>query len=141
VACRDLDHLLPHVKELAEQWLQRIRADGVTMLVYCTYRSAEEQDALYAMGRTAPGAIVTNARGWQSLHQYGRAWDAVPLRNGKPLWRYAQTYWEWQVAVKHADELGIEWGGHWRRPDYAHWQVSDGMTWRELYRKEGPKHA
>lgn len=51
------------------------------------YRSHREQDGLYAMGRTAEGSIVTNARGGESMHNCslendegvgGIAFDLVP---------------------------------------------------------------
>lgn len=38
-----------------------------------TLRTFAEQDALYAQGRTKPGAKVTNAKGGQSYHNYGLA--------------------------------------------------------------------
>jgi peptidoglycan L-alanyl-D-glutamate endopeptidase CwlK len=34
-------------------------------------RTFEEQDALYAQGRTKPGKKVTNAKAGQSIHNYG----------------------------------------------------------------------
>lgn len=36
-------------------------------------RTFEEQEAIYAQGRTKPGKIVTNARGGQSYHNFGLA--------------------------------------------------------------------
>ena len=46
-------------------------------------RTFAEQDALYAQGRTKPGAKVTNAKGGQSIHNYGLAVDIYPVINGK----------------------------------------------------------
>lgn len=80
-------------------------------MVYCTYRSAEEQDALFASGRTVPGPILTNARGGESSHQKRIAWDAVPTQNGKPLWSDEQKF---AVMGEVAEELGIKWAGRWR---------------------------
>jgi peptidoglycan L-alanyl-D-glutamate endopeptidase CwlK len=42
-----------------------------------TLRTFAEQDGLYAQGRSKPGAIVTNAKGGQSYHNYGLAIDIV----------------------------------------------------------------
>lgn len=58
-------------------------------------RSFEEQDELYAHGRTRPGPVVTQARGGLSFHNYGLAtdWDYFhdgqysPLRLEDPLWK------------------------------------------------------
>ena len=44
-----------------------------------TLRSIKEQNELYAMGRTSSGRIVTNAKGGQSIHNYGLAFDIVML--------------------------------------------------------------
>lgn len=48
------------------------------ILVLHGYRSIEEQNALYAQGRTAPGKRVTNAKGGQSAHNFGMAIDVAP---------------------------------------------------------------
>lgn len=53
--------------------------------VTSTYRSFEEQDKLYAQGRTTKGRIVTNAKGGQSYHNYGLALDFVLLLNKKEV--------------------------------------------------------
>ena len=61
---------------------------------YCrfayTLRTFKEQDALYAQGRSivfdTKGkrlGIVTNAKGGQSIHNYGLALDIVLITNGK----------------------------------------------------------
>ena len=64
-----------------------LKAQGITVMVTSGYRSFAEQNALYAQGRTKPGNIVTNAKGGQSLHNYGLAVDVVPLgANGQPNW-------------------------------------------------------
>ena len=47
------------------------------------FRTFAEQDALYAQGRTKPGAKVTNAKGGQSIHNYGLAVDIVLIIDGK----------------------------------------------------------
>lgn len=38
-------------------------------------RTNDEQDAMYAQGRTTPGKKITNAKGGQSIHNYGFAVD------------------------------------------------------------------
>ena len=46
-------------------------------------RTFKEQDDLYALGRTIPGKKVTNAKGGQSVHNYGFAVDIVLIIDGK----------------------------------------------------------
>ena len=53
------------------------------MLITDTLRTFAEQDELYAQGRTKPGKRITNAKGWQSLHNYGVAIDFALLIDGK----------------------------------------------------------
>lgn len=73
-------------------------------------RTFEEQNRLFAQGRTTPGEIVTRARGGQSNHNYGLAVDLCPFINGKPDWKFRDGF----VAIGKAAELvGLSWGGNW----------------------------
>lgn len=145
---RRLDDLLPHVATTCRQWLTACDARGIKMLVYCTLRTPEEQAVEYAKGRSVPwrnaqgvlgygrGHIVTNAPPGRSWHNWGRAWDAVPMVGSQPDWSYIDADndripdepW-WQVAVEEAERLGIEWAGRWTSfKEYVHWQITDGLT-------------
>lgn len=132
MSSRSLDDLLPELKPRFEAFLAECEARGYKMVVVCTYRSPEEQDATYAQGRTKPGKIVTNARAWDSIHQYRRAIDAVPRGpDGNLWWDCPQGHWAiiGAIAVKH----GIEWGGAWKTlKDMDHFQIMDGKTLAEL---------
>jgi len=46
-------------------------------------RTEAEQNRLYAQGRTAPGAIITKARGCMSWHVLGRALDLGGLTDAQ----------------------------------------------------------
>ena len=48
---------------------------GLRPVVKETRRSFDQQNEYYAQGRTAPGGIITNAKGGESPHQYGLAAD------------------------------------------------------------------
>lgn len=138
MASRDLADLVPSVREKVERFVQSCAAAGVSVLVYCTYRSAEEQEMLYRQGRLDPGKIVTNARAGESWHQYRRAVDAVPLRSGKPLWKYDASAPEWQVFADQADAVGLEWAGDWKRfREYVHLQDTGGKTIEEARAEMG----
>lgn len=69
-------------------------------------RSIEKQNELYAQGRTKPGKIVTNAKGGESLHNYGVAFDvAFATKTGI-------TYeGPWQEMAELAEVIGLSWGG------------------------------
>ena len=83
---RNLDDLLPPVRARARAFLDACAAAGIDVLITSTLRDVEAQNALYAQGRTAPGKIVTNARGGDSWHNWGCAIDFVPMLNGKCQW-------------------------------------------------------
>jgi len=125
VSCRDIRELQEPVWDAAARAIAECEAAGLHVLVTCTYRSPEEQSALYAQGRTAPGHIVTNAKAGQSMHQWRVALDIVPLVNGKPDWDGSHPVWHQIAAVfkKH----GFEWGYDWpRMKEMPHFQMTGG---------------
>src|SRR5690606_12391214 len=73
-------------------------------------RTCEEQDAIYAQGRTSSGTISTNARGCKSWHVLGRAVDADPFnpRTGEVFLGNSTEYRVLGVIWK---KLGGVWGG------------------------------
>lgn len=130
MASRSLSDLTPAAREKALRWVDACKAEGIDVLVYCTYRDAAEQNELYAIGRTKPGKRVTNARGGNSIHQYRCAWDAVPLVHGKPAWNDLERY---KTMAKCAKALGIEWAGDWVSfKEQAHFQYTGGLTLADL---------
>jgi peptidoglycan L-alanyl-D-glutamate endopeptidase CwlK len=109
------------------------------------YRSPEEQDALYAQGRTKPGKIITNAKAWQSIHNYGLAFDIVLLLDKDGDGKFESVSWDtmkdfdgdkiadWGKVVKYFKSKGWFWGGDWKSiPDTPHFQYDFGYTWQEL---------
>lgn len=133
MASRRLEDLRPEAAERVKTWLAACAARGVDVLVYCTLRSPEEQAELYALGRTKPGKVVTNAPPWASYHQFGMAADGVPLRGGKPLWTYNSEAKEWVVFAQEADNAGLEWAGRWKRfREYVHVQYTGGKELSQL---------
>jgi peptidoglycan L-alanyl-D-glutamate endopeptidase CwlK len=123
MASRNIGDLSQAMQVLYNRFNDRCRRDlellklGVSVLLVCTYRSAAEQDALYAQGRTAPGAIVTRAKGGQSKHNattpQGRpaaeAFDVVPVVNGTPVWN--DTDPAWQMIGANGVAVGLKWYG------------------------------
>lgn len=105
-----------------------LRAQGINVMVVSGYRSFAEQNRLYAQGRTTPGNIVTNARGGQSLHNYGLAVDVVPIgANGQPNWNVPNS--TWQKIGAAGVRQGLEWGGNWTSfVDRPHFQMTAGRS-------------
>lgn len=131
MASRSLSDLQPKVRELCMKWIDACKVQGIDVLVYCTYRGPEEQDELYAQGRTKPGRIVTNARAYQSFHNFRCAIDFVPMVGGKPAWDSKELY---AKAGRVAEELGFEWAGRWtgKLRETAHLQYTGGLTLAQL---------
>lgn len=119
-----LELLKPKIRELAEKLIAECKKLGYQITVTQTLRTIEEQDALYAQGRTKPGNIVTKAKGGYSLHNFGVAFDICPIVDGKAAWND-------NVLFKKTGEIGmnvgLEWGGTWTSfPDLPHFQYLAG---------------
>ena len=128
MASRKLEDLAPQFRHRFLEWLGACKAAGLDLLVTCTYRSKEEQDALYAIGRTKPGKKVTNAQAGQSAHNFGLGLDFVPIVDGKPVWNAEHP--AWRQAGNLCEHYGLEWGGSWPKfRDMPHVQVPN---WRGL---------
>ena len=119
MSSRDINDLTPATKALAQKLIDACAAAGVPIKLVCTYRSAAEQDAEYAKGRTAPGQIVTNLKGGQGIHETGQAFDIIPVNGG-----YAAPLATWDKIGSIGEGLGLEWGGNWKSfKDRPHFQL------------------
>ncbi len=138
---RELTALHPLVATRARKFLSEVERAGITVLVTCTLRTLEEQAALYAQGRTVPGRIVTNAKPGDSWHNWGRAFDIVPLRNGKPVWGTTGADLDlWHRLGDIGEACGLEWAGRWRTfREFPHFQDTLGASLAAL--KAGQKLA
>jgi len=90
---------------------------GYEMALLEGYRSPARQDEL-----AATGGHVTNARAFQSWHQYGLAADCAFLRDGK-LVISEKDPWAmrgYQLYGQVAESLGLTWGGRWKMMDFGH---------------------
>lgn len=126
----------PRLAELGLRMIELCAQAGVAVLITQGLRTWQEQDALYAQGRSQPGKIVTHARGGQSWHNFGLAFDIVVLDSvGKAEWDTGHP--GWKEAARIGKSLGLEWGGDWSRfKDLPHFQLVNGLTLakcRELF--------
>ncbi|AIY42725.1 putative transmembrane protein [Collimonas arenae] len=90
---------------------------GYDMVIIEGYRSPERQNALAQMGGS-----VTNAKAFQSYHQYGLAADSAFMRNGK-LVITEKDPWAmrgYQLYGEVAESVGLTWGGRWKMMDLGH---------------------
>jgi len=128
---RKIEDLKPAVQLRARALLDAAKDAGVDLIITSTYRTAEQQAALYAQGRTKPGMIVTNARPGDSYHNWQCAFDVVPLRNGKPVWGTSgEDGMLWRKIGELGESVGLEWAGRWtgKLREMAHFQYTGGLT-------------
>ncbi len=127
-----LDRLHPAVRTRGAALLELCSHSGLAVLVSQGMRTWEEQDTLYAKGRTIPPLgrkyFVTMARGGQSYHNFGLAFDIVVLD------AVTKVGWDddhpgWRVAGGLGKSVGLEWGGDWARfKDLPHFQYTGGLS-------------
>lgn len=116
---KNIATLLPEVRPYARKLVLSAAAQGITIKVTSGLRSYAEQDAIYAKGRTAGGVIVTYARGGQSNHNFGIAFDVSVFNKGN----YQPNGAEYSTVGPLGEALGLEWGGRWSKPDRPHYQL------------------
>jgi peptidoglycan L-alanyl-D-glutamate endopeptidase CwlK len=117
-------------QEAARIFLRKVRTAGIDARLISGTRTYAEQNELFKKGRFGnPGPQVTKARGGQSNHNFGIAWDIGIFQNGKylgdsPLYKKA-------AEAGLAD--GLEWGGNWIDfKDLPHYQLATGLLISEV---------
>ena len=129
-----LSNLHPFVRQKAEQFLLEAYRNGFFLRVTSGYRSPEEQERLYAQGRSMAGDIVTNARAFESFHNFGLAIDVVEIRGGIPIWENPR----WNQIGEIGKQFGFKWGGDWTSfKDRPHFEYTENYTFRDLAPYQG----
>jgi peptidoglycan L-alanyl-D-glutamate endopeptidase CwlK len=115
--------LLPEVRDAFIAFIidvkELVAKEGLDYKIICGTRTFEEQAALYAKGRTAPGPKVTNAKPGSSMHNFGLAIDCGVFK-GK-VYMDGSTPADAKLADlmhKHASTLctkhKLRWGGNFK---------------------------
>lgn len=102
-----------------------------------TLRTFQQQNDLFAQGRTRPGRVVTWARGGDSWHNYGLAVDICLVHISGKMVSFDSVadfdkdgVADWIEVVKIFKSFGWEWGGDWDKPktDLPHFQKTFGLS-------------
>jgi peptidoglycan LD-endopeptidase CwlK len=120
------------VKHSALEVIRRAYKEGINAQISHGMRTYAEQNKLFAQGRTAPGNIVTNARGGYSNHNFGLAVDyfLTTWDGSKATWTVNDS---WRRVAAIGKSLGFEWGGDWRSfKDYPHLEMTGGLSTAQL---------
>ena len=116
---KDVRYIHPILQEALKRSMKICQEKGYGVKISETYRTPQRQDILYAEGRTTPGDIVTQAKAYQSYHNYGLAVDIVTNDNTEVTPEIAKVF----------ENYGFEWGGTWKTfKDYPHFQMSFGRS-------------
>lgn len=119
--------------ERVTAWYELCCQHGILPYIYEGYRSPERQDELYAQGRTKPGKIITNARAWQSSHQYSRAFDWVPLERVAKAADMYEANWEDETTYALGAKLGLDFKFRALSWETPHLEDANFKDWRELW--------
>ena len=128
-----INHFHPKFRdELRQQYIEanNLLGKGVRLRFAYVYRSIAEQDALF---KQRPK--VTNAKGGQSIHNYGLAFDIVLLYDKDGNETFETASWEqnkyWMQVVNYFKSKGWQWGGDWSKfKDAPHFQKN--YRWQDL---------
>ena len=113
---RNINDLEPHVAVLCHKFVEECEKQGIIVIITSTFRSNEEQAALYAIGRL-PG---------QSFHNHKVAFDFCPIVHGKAVWNNAELFTKCGII---GEKLGLEWSGRFKMfRESAHFQLTGGLT-------------
>lgn len=119
----DISLLHPRLQTLCYRLIELSRQNGIEIVITQTLRTREEQDALYAQGRTAAGNIVTNARYPYSMHCWGLAFDFAVKVGGKVNWNRLDLY---DRVGQLGKSIGLRWGGDFKTiKDRPHFELPE----------------
>ncbi len=141
-----IDTLHPAIREEVRRLVNecnQVLTGHDEMIIVQAYRTFEEQNALYAKGRTAPGNIVTKAKGGQSYHNYGLAIDFCLKLNGKDIsWDTTKDFdgdgvADWLEVARIFQREGYTWGKAFN--DLPHFEKTFNLNWRDMLKKYDAK--
>jgi len=138
MASTSLDDLTPDTKRVAEQFIELAKARNIDIKVVSTLRTCDEQNAIYAQGRSTPGSIISGASGCRSWHTWGRAFDIL-IRDPDGLVTDGSDH-RYDELGDIGKSLGMIWGGNfsWGR-DAGHFEYHPGMTIDDVCPDKSPE--
>lgn len=125
--------LVPKAQDAARQFLNASKLFPAVVKLLSGTRTYAEQNALFALGRTAKGRVVTNARGGSSNHNFGIAFDVGIFNKGAynegRTEQDDQQYIDLAKLIKQKLPGMLAWGGDWKTIlDRPHYELPTGKT-------------
>lgn len=104
---------------------------GIDIEMVCGWRGQKDQEEALSSGNS-------RAAFGHSAHNFGAAFDCVPVIDGKPTWEAPDELWE-KIGMA-GKKFGLEWGGDFKSIlDKPHFQVADWENKHfELFYTEPP---
>jgi peptidoglycan LD-endopeptidase CwlK len=123
--------MIPEAQTKAREFMNAVKGLPLTYKIISGTRTFAEQDILF---KKRPK--VTNAKGGQSNHNFGIAWDVGIFENGKYFegkpGKEDKAYVQLGALIKQKVP-GLEWGGDWKTfKDKPHYQMSTGKSEKQL---------
>lgn len=127
-ANRDIDALTPETARKCHAFLLRSKAAGLDVFITETRRSSARQAALWAIGRTLPGRIVTSSKAGTGKHEFGLAFD-IAFRGANLYPRDSKT---WARLGSIGKACGLTWGGDFKGVDSVHFENNGGSIMGDI---------
>jgi hypothetical protein len=131
-----IDTLAPYFQKRVRGWCTEMVNSKIPPLIYCGRRTMEEQTALYSLGRSAPGKIVTKARAGESFHNYGLSFDWVPLKISPKNPDLYVADWNDETAFRLGEHVGLSFELASISWETGHLQAAEYPTWRDILRNK-----
>ena len=124
-----LQQVCPQLASKVRNLALLLADENIEIRVTQVVRSWNDQQKLYAQGRTTPGTIVTQAPPGHSWHEFGMAVDVAPFDAvGQPQWKVDDPVWGpvWQRIIRLGESLGLFSGDQFVRcsKDDPHFQLT-----------------
>ena len=172
ITVRNKDGLKPEMLPYLSRFESECDKAGLDVLIHGTLRTFKEQAILFRQGRSlweiqaraedlskingrqdladilmgvgpqTGKRKVTNAAPGQSMHNYGLAFDGVPMFHGKIIYDGPDDHIPdevedrlWKLYGTCAMAAGLNWAGNWRSfREMPHCQIP-GVDWHDLIKR------
>jgi peptidoglycan L-alanyl-D-glutamate endopeptidase CwlK len=124
--------LHPALQVRAFELIKRAYKAGYPIQITQALRTIEEQEKLYAQGRTTEGPVVTWVK--RSYHNFGLAFDFAILNDDGSDCIWDDDHPGYMATVELGEGLGLESGARWEpsNRDIPHFQLTFGLSINDL---------
>lgn len=118
-----VNSLIPVLRGKVEKLLILAYEANLNVGTFECVRSAERQEWLHKRAKEMQWEAIPDGKVERSVHQEGRAVDIV-FKDLEGKWSWSESH-DWNALGELGERLGLVWGGHWEKPDPAHFELGD----------------